>query len=64
MPRPIVDRINAAINRAIKTEAFVKRFGVIGDEPAGGSPEEFAATIAKDSAKWKDVIERAGAKLD
>jgi len=34
------------------------------DEPAGGSPEEFAATIRKDSAKWADVVLRSGAKLD
>ena len=48
----------------VKRLARVARFGAIGDEPAGGSPEEFAQTIAKDSAKWKDVVERAGVKLD
>jgi tripartite-type tricarboxylate transporter receptor subunit TctC len=64
LPRPIVDKLNAAINRAIKAPAFMARFGAIGDEPAGGPPEEFAATIARDSAKWKDVVARSGAKLD
>ena len=64
MPRDIVDKLNAAINRAIATPAFKARFGVIGDEPAGGSPEVFAETIRKDSAKWADVIKRSGAKLD
>jgi tripartite-type tricarboxylate transporter receptor subunit TctC len=64
MPRPIVDKLNAAINRAIRTPAFVARFGSIGDEPAGGTPEEFAATIAKDSTKWGDVVKRAGVKLN
>ncbi len=64
VPRPIVDKLNAAINRAIATPAFKERFGKIGDEPAGGSPEEFAATIAKDSAKWADVVKRSGAKFD
>jgi tripartite-type tricarboxylate transporter receptor subunit TctC len=64
MPRPVVDKLNGAINRAIQSEAFKARFGTIGDEPAGGTPEEFAQTIAKDSAKWKDVVERSGAKLD
>jgi hypothetical protein len=29
-----------------------------------GPPEEFAATIARDSAKWADVVKRAGVKLD
>ena len=64
MPKEIVAKLNAAINRAIATPAFVARFGAIGDEPAGGSPEEFGETIRKDSAKWADVIKRAGAKLE
>jgi tripartite-type tricarboxylate transporter receptor subunit TctC len=64
MPRDIVMKLNAAINRAIRSQAFVDRFAMIGDEPAGGTPEEFAALIAKDSAKWKDVVARSGAKLD
>ncbi len=64
VPRPIVDKLNAAINTAIHSPAFTAKFALIGDEPAGGSPEDFAATIAKDSAKWADVIQRSGAKLD
>ena len=64
LPRPIVEKLNAAVNAAIRTKAFVDRFGSIGDEPAGGPPEEFVQTIARDSAKWKDVVARSGAKLD
>ena len=64
MPRPIVEKINAAVNRAIQTPAFMERFGSIGDEPAGGTPEEFAETITRDFAKWKDVVQRSGAKLE
>jgi tripartite-type tricarboxylate transporter receptor subunit TctC len=62
--RPIVNKLNAMINRAIQSKTFRDRFAMIGDEPAGGSPEEFAAQIKKDSAKWADVIKRSGAKLD
>jgi tripartite-type tricarboxylate transporter receptor subunit TctC len=64
MPRPIVDKINAAINKALHTQAFRERFTAIGDEPAGGTPEDFAKTIKVDLAKWKGVVERSGAKLD
>ena len=64
IPRPIVDKLNAAINRAIQSPTFKERFAVIGDEPAGGTPEEFAETIAKDSAKWEEVVQRSGARLD
>jgi len=43
---------------------FVERFAVIGDEPAGGTPEDFGDLIRKDSAKWADVVKRSGARID
>jgi tripartite-type tricarboxylate transporter receptor subunit TctC len=64
MPRPIVDKLNAAINKALKTESFKEKFATIGDEPAGGTPEDYAEAIRADSAKWGDVVKRSGAKLD
>jgi tripartite-type tricarboxylate transporter receptor subunit TctC len=64
IPRQIVDKLNAAINRAINSTAFKERFALIGDEPAGGTPEEFAETIRKDSAKWREVVLRSGARFD
>ena len=64
LPQPIVEKLNAAVNRAIRSEGFKTRFAAIGDEPAGGTPKDLADTIARDSAKWKSVVERSGAKLD
>ena len=64
VPRPIVDKLNAAINKAILSEGFKDKFAKIGDEGGGGSPEDFAAVIKSDSAKWGDVIARSGVKLD
>ncbi len=64
VPRPIVDKLNAAINKALTSESFKEKFAKIGDEPAGGTPEEFAATIKANSAKWGDVVRRSGAKLE
>ena len=64
VPRQIVDKLNAAINKALKSESFKEKFAKIGDEPAGGTPEDFAATIKADSAKWSEVVRRSGARLD
>src|SRR5579863_8165406 len=64
VPRAIVDRLNAAANRAIASPAFARWNAGVGDEPAGGTPEEFAALIASDSAKWGEVIKRAGIKFE
>ncbi|MBO0758476.1 MAG: tripartite tricarboxylate transporter substrate binding protein, partial [Bradyrhizobiaceae bacterium] len=64
VPRPIVVKLNAAINRVVASAVYRERFASIGDEPAGGTPEDYAALIAKDSAKWADVVRRSGARLD
>lgn len=64
VPRPIVEKLNAAINKALASDSFKEKFAKIGDEPAGGTPEDFAETIRTDSAKWGDVVRRSGAKLE
>ena len=63
-PRPIVDRINAAINAALNDPSVRERLKAAGLEAAGGTPEQFAQLIADESAKWAPVIRRTGAKLD
>ena len=55
-------KLNEAVNKAIATPAFKERFGQIGDEPAGGTPEEFGDTMRAELAKWADVVKRSGAK--
>ena len=64
LPKPVLDKLNAATNRAIASSSFKERFGVIGDEPAGGTPEEFSDLIKRELAKWRDVVKRSGAKFD
>ncbi len=63
-PRPIVDRINAAVNAAMKDPATVQRLKTAGLDTVGGTPDEFAKLIADDFAKWGPIIKRSGAKLD
>ncbi len=36
----------------------------VGAEPAGGTPEQFGELIRKESAKWAEVVQRSGAKVD
>jgi tripartite-type tricarboxylate transporter receptor subunit TctC len=64
VPRAIVDKLNAAINKAIASQAFQTKFATMGDEPGGGTPEEFVALIKADSAKWGELIKRAGITLE
>ncbi len=64
VPRAIVDRLNAEVNKAINSPAYKDKFEALGSEGGGGTPEAFADLIRKDSAKWADVIKRSGAKID
>jgi len=64
LPQPLIDKLNAAVNEAIRSPIFKDRFALIGDEPAGGTPAEFADTIRRDSARWRDVVQRSGARID
>ena len=64
MPRAILRRLNAELNDMIASPSFREKVTAIGSEPMGGTPEQFAAFIRAEHAKWADVIKRAGAKID
>lgn len=64
LPRPVLDRLNAAVNAAIAEPATKERLAQLGSEGGGGTPEDYAALIRRDSAKWAEVIKRSGAKID
>jgi len=64
VPRAVLDKLNAAVNRAILEPKAKELLFALGSEGGGGTPEEFAALIRRDSAKWADVVKRSGAKID
>jgi tripartite-type tricarboxylate transporter receptor subunit TctC len=64
LPRPVLERLNAAVNAAINEPATHTRLAEMGSEGGGGTPEEFAALIRQDSAKWAEVVRRSGARID
>jgi len=63
-PRPIIERLNVEINAILKDPAIKNALNAQGFELIGGSPEEFAALIKSESAKWAPVIVKTGAKVD
>jgi tripartite-type tricarboxylate transporter receptor subunit TctC len=64
IPRAIVAKLNAEINKAIVSPAVRERFAAIGADPAPVTPEEFGRLIRSEYAKWGEVVKRAGAKID
>lgn len=63
-PRAIVTRLNAEINKAVQAPTLRERYAAIDAEPVGGTPEQWAEYVKKESAKWADVVKKSGAKLD
>jgi len=64
LPRAVLDRLNAAVNAAIASPELKERLFLLGSEGGGGSPEDYAELIRRDSAKWADVVRRSGARID
>ena len=50
--------------KAIRTPDMRERLAQQGAEPVGNTPDEFAAVIKRDLAKWAKVVKDAGIKLD
>ena len=62
--RSIVMKLNSEINKALQSATLKERYAAIEAEPVGGTPEEFAAFVGKETVKWADVVKKSGAKLD
>ena len=63
-PKPIVDALNRAINKALQSPDVVQRLSGIGMDPATGTPEEFAQIVASDYARWGPIVKASGFKPD
>ena len=64
LPRAIVDRINAEANQILKVKEMDTLLATDGVAAAGGTPEQFAATIKSDIERWSKVVKQAGVKVD
>jgi tripartite-type tricarboxylate transporter receptor subunit TctC len=63
-PRPIVGKLNAALNAALGTEDIKRRLALEGAEALPVRPEEHDADIAAEEAKWSEIIRKSGMKAD
>lgn len=63
-PAPIVARLNQAIVGILNDPAYRTRMESLGEEATPTTPEELAAIIAAESARWKQVIEAAGIRAE
>ncbi|MES3002591.1 MAG: tripartite tricarboxylate transporter substrate binding protein [Pseudomonadota bacterium] len=63
-PKAVVARLNAEINAALKLPDVRAKLEAAGIEIQGGSPQDYAALIKSDLAKWSKVVKEAGIPLE
>lgn len=59
-PADIVAKLNAAVNKSIAQKEFADKMRAVGAEIYGGTPDEYAAYLRTELARWKAVIQAAG----
>jgi tripartite-type tricarboxylate transporter receptor subunit TctC len=63
-PRPIVDKLNAALRKALESAEMHKRIATEGAEPLPTTPEQYAADIDREETKWSALVKKSGANAN
>jgi len=63
-PEAVIRRLAQEAAKAAKSPAVMERFKPDDAEAVGSTPQEYADYIAREQARWKDVIQKAGVKAD
>ena len=63
-PSDVVQRLNKLIGQILLMPDVQQRLGAAGAEVAGGTPEQFASLLKRETASWSKVIEHSGIKLE
>ena len=63
-PRPIVDRLNAALNAALASGDVRARIADEGGDALPGSPEQQAADIDAEETKWAALVRKLGLRAE
>jgi tripartite-type tricarboxylate transporter receptor subunit TctC len=63
-PRPIVERLQTEIAVVLQLADVRERYSVLGIDPVGNKPDEFAAQIRADLARWAPVVKQANIRIE
>ena len=62
-PPDVVERLNAAINAALKNPALIEQLNAEGSSPMGGTPEDARKYVLSEQAQWAKLIRENGIKF-
>jgi tripartite-type tricarboxylate transporter receptor subunit TctC len=60
----IVSKLNLVINEVLRSADLTATMTRIGFDPAGGSAQDFAASIAADLQKWEPIVRLTGFQIE
>jgi tripartite-type tricarboxylate transporter receptor subunit TctC len=63
-PAAVIDKLNKEINAVLADRGMRARITDLGETVLGGSPADYAKTIAEETEKWGKVVTFSGAKVD
>ena len=63
-PRRVIEKLSREIGAVLQTPWVRERYAVLGIEPVGNTPGEFAEQVRADLARWEKVVRAANVKLD
>jgi len=63
-PRPIVERLSKELRTILASDEMRRRLTADGSDPAPGTPEEYAANIKREEAKWATLVQKLGLKIE
>lgn len=63
-PAPVIDKLNAEIRRALQSPEMNRQLKAQGAQALGSTPQEYAAYIKSEIARWGEVVKAANVKLD
>jgi tripartite-type tricarboxylate transporter receptor subunit TctC len=64
VPAPIVEKVNADIGTALRSDAFRARLAGQGFEPIGGSVQQVNDYVAREVTMWRDIVRAINIQLD
>ena len=64
MPKEIVQKLNREVRRTLNDPEFSGKLKTMGIDPVGDTPDEFAAFLRQEVARWKVIVTEAGITLE
>jgi tripartite-type tricarboxylate transporter receptor subunit TctC len=63
-PAAVVNRLNAELVKAVRSPDVAASLAEQGEEPAGGTPEQFRQLITAEIPRWSSVVKRSGMRVE